>query len=400
MRAVKGIFCILWLLCGCTAAGVGAPQPLLRPLTIVCTSDTHYQKDRLDSQVSIVPQMIYNEEILDAMFHDMLKQNPDYILLSGDMVNQGDAADHERFADKLRAVSVQAPVLAVPGNHDLTLTDDDQFLGYYHEFGYDQAFSRDTQSLSYAIRTEAGAVLVILDTNDHRSTHSSGAYVTLATGQWLEAVLQEAQSKGDLVITVSHHNLLEHTVTGSDIIESEMDLRTLLNKYGVRVHLSGHRHTGHIAEKDGLTEIVLPMPVAWPNSYGLIEISQGRRLHYQLEEIPVSAWAEEQSSELFDLMNFQDYSLNAARSVNDKTLSTTLKNLEISEYDRQMMEALFQQLSLAYRSGKLNEVQADLKEHPGAALWAEKGPASIWTRWVKGLLETPQLPGAQIEIQY
>lgn len=350
MRSVKGILCLLWLLCGCTAAAGGAPQPLLRPLTIVCTSDTHFQKDRLDSQASIVPQMIYNEEILDAMFQDMLKQNPDYILMSGDMVNQGDAADHERFADKLRAVSVQAPVLAVPGNHDLTLIDDDQFLGYYHEFGYDQAFSRDSQSLSYAIRTEAGAVLVILDSNDHRGAHSSGAYVTQATGQWLEAVLREAQSKGEPVITVSHHNLLEHTVTGSDIIESETDLRALLNKYGVRVHLSGHRHTGHIAEEDGLTEIVLPMPVAWPNSYGLIEISQNRRLRYQLEEIPVSAWAEEQNSELLDLMNFQDYSLNAARSVNDKTLSTTLKNLEISESERQMMDALFQQLSLAYRS--------------------------------------------------
>lgn len=59
------------------------PPALSQPLTLLCSSDTHYQSERLESQVSVVPQMIYNEAILTAMLDQMQKAKPDRIILTG-----------------------------------------------------------------------------------------------------------------------------------------------------------------------------------------------------------------------------------------------------------------------------------------------------------------------------
>lgn len=115
-----------------------------------------------------MPQMIYNEAITSAMLAQMEAAKPDYIILTGDLVNQGDAQDHQKMAELLRKVNETVPVRVICGNHDLAMVTREEFVSLYHEFGYDQAYSQRSASLSYAELTEAGVLLILLDTNSER----------------------------------------------------------------------------------------------------------------------------------------------------------------------------------------------------------------------------------------
>lgn len=400
-------------LTACTAVrsvqSAPSPKPVLPitlngSLTLLCSSDLHYQSERLQSQVSVVPQMIYNEAITAAMLAQMQEAQPDRIILTGDLVNQGDEQDHQKMAALLRKVNEAVPVRVIPGNHDLAMVTREEFANLYHEFGYDQAYSRDPDSLSYAELTDAGVLLVLLDTNSERPGGSEGT-VSDATLKWLQDMGEQARQSGWLMLTFSHHNLLDHTVTASsDIVAAADTVKVLLEQLNVKTHISGHRHTGHIqtdtAGAQSLTEIVLPMPIAWPNTYGCVQISM-EGLDYTQETIDVAAWAQTQGLANPDLLDFSAYSVQAQRQVNQSTLDSTLKNAELTPEQRQLMEEVFQRTMFSYRQGQLDQIRAELLAHPGYQAWQALGPDTIWKRWLQALLTNEeQSPGDHIHVEY
>lgn len=415
LKKMMKILGLALCLSGCTAVPAIPSQPqalsaipfaeLKTPLTLLCSSDLHYQSERLQSQVSVVPQMIYNEAITSAMLAQMEAAKPDYIILTGDLVNQGDASDYQKMAELLRKVNETVPVRVICGNHDLAMVTREEFVSLYHEFGYDQAYSRDPASLSYAELTEAGVLLILLDTNSERPGGSEGT-LSASTLEWLKTLGNQARESGWLTLTFSHHNLLDHTVTTSnDIVHTADAAKTLLEQLNIRTHISGHRHTGHIQTEtigsQSLTEIVLPMPIAWPNTYGRIEISTQGALDYTQRTIDVATWAKKQGLSKPDLLDFPAYSVQAQRQANQNTLDSTLKNVELTCEQRQAMEDLFQQTMFSYRQGQLDQVRTELLAHPGYQAWQTLGPDTIWKRWLKALLtRTEQSPGDHVHVAY
>lgn len=309
------------------------------------------------------------------------------------------------MAALLRKVNETVPVRVIPGNHDLAMVTREEFANLYHEFGYDQAYARDPNSLSYAELTESGVLLLMLDTNAVRPGASDGT-LSASTLRWLRELAEQARQAGWLMLTFSHHNLLDHTVTAAEDVVSDADaVKSLFQQFGIKTHISGHRHTGHIkTETDGessLTEIVLPMPIAWPNTYGQIAISTEAVLQYTQQSIDVAAWAQEQGSSNPDLLDFYAYSYAAQRAVNQNTLDSTLKDVELTEEQRASMEDLFQQTMLSYRQGQLDQVRTELLQHPGYQTWQTSGPDTIWKRWIQALLsDESQSSGDHVRVAY
>ena len=309
------------------------------------------------------------------------------------------------MAALLRKVNETVPVRVICGNHDLAMVTRDEFEALYHEFGYDQAYARDPNSLSYAELTESGVLLLMLDSNAVRPGASDGT-LSASTLQWLRELAQRAQQAGWLMLTFSHHNLLDHTVTAAeDVVSGAAEVKSLFQQFGIKTHISGHRHTGHIkTETDGessLTEIVLPMPIAWPNTYGQIAISTEAVLQYTQQSIDVAAWAQDQGSSNPDLLDFYAYSYAAQRAVNQNTLDSTLKDVELTEEQRASMEDLFQQTMLNYRQGQLDQVRTELLQHPGYQTWQTSGPDTIWKRWIQALLsDESQSSGDHVRVAY
>lgn len=109
--------------------------------------------------------MNYISEILDAFIADVIKQRPDGLIVSGDLVFNGEKISHEELAMKLRKVEKNGiPVMIIPGNYDINnfyasgfkkdstypvdFIELEKFKELYEEFGLRQAVYQDPHSFS------------------------------------------------------------------------------------------------------------------------------------------------------------------------------------------------------------------------------------------------------------
>ncbi len=118
---------------------------------------------------------------------------PDAVVLSGDLTLNGEKGAHEALAGEAEGTCRPGVrVLVIPGNHDINNPHaasyfggegrrrDGQcrgFLDIYHEFGYDQAISRDETSLSYICRLDEKNWLMMLDSAQYDPVNLVGGRI-------------------------------------------------------------------------------------------------------------------------------------------------------------------------------------------------------------------------------
>ena len=74
-----------------------------------------------------------DDPVLDQALAGLIERvAPELVIASGDLTNRGRRDQHERAAAFLR--SLQLPVLAVPGNHDIPYTVPGRFTAPWREF--------------------------------------------------------------------------------------------------------------------------------------------------------------------------------------------------------------------------------------------------------------------------
>ena len=149
---------------------------------IVVATDMHYFAEKLagnrcDSFVGMARGgdgrvLEYGWEVMDAFLDDMKEEDPDLLILSGDLTLDGEKASHEELAELLEGLSEAGiEVAVIPGNHDINNPDArrytadgtekvesitaDEFRDIYADFGYVAADSRDPASLSYLYKIDS-----------------------------------------------------------------------------------------------------------------------------------------------------------------------------------------------------------------------------------------------------
>ena len=66
----------------------------------------------------------YGWEVMDAFLDDMKEEDPDLLILSGDLTLDGEKASHEELAELLEGLSEAGiEVAVIPGNHDINNPD-------------------------------------------------------------------------------------------------------------------------------------------------------------------------------------------------------------------------------------------------------------------------------------
>ena len=123
-------------------------------------SDTHLQTGNLSDGISYINA--WNHEIIEAASDQIDADDTDLLILCGDNTNSGKKEEHEELISLLKEMDVD--VIVVPGNHDLGMTETDDFEKMYRMYGYGTAFSKDTASLSYCTVYD-NVMIVVLDTN-------------------------------------------------------------------------------------------------------------------------------------------------------------------------------------------------------------------------------------------
>ncbi len=395
-------------------------ENVYEPPVIWLATDLHYQSPKMTDFQSALDEFTagydgiavpYLDEITDAFLEEVRSKHPSALVLSGDLSQNGEKVNHEELAKKLDKVQEDGTqVLVIPGNHDInhpwsaTYFDDkvteaektssDDFYQIYHKFGYDQAASRATDSLSYVYKLDEKYWLMMLDSCMNEPIHETGGKLSEETVAWMETQLEEAANQGVTVIPVSHHNLLDESTLYPEecTIENSKEVTKLLEKYGVPVYLSGHLHLQRIQkhttrnrpkEGYGIYEIVTsPLPMS-PCQYSILDWQEDGSLSYHTQKLDVSAWARRYGEEDENLLNFDEYS---EQFMKDVISSQTFKGLSSASKEiKEQMAALYAEVNSDYCSGIKVDV-AKIKKSEVYQYWIRYSGNDFWVARLKEIL--------------
>lgn len=385
---------------------------------IVIATDMHYlARDLTDFQKSFQytvdhgdgKVMQYVWEITDAFIEEVKEERPDLVILSGDLTYNGEKESHEEFASKLYEIEeAGTPVIVIPGNHDINNPLAARFAGdtvekaesitsqefeeIYEDFGYNEAVSRDTASLSYVYQINDTTRAFMLDSCQYEPKNLVGGMIKDDTYDWIEEQMEEAHELGMQVLPVSHHNLLDESeVYLQDCtIEHSEQLIDQLESWEVPLYLSGHLHVQHYmksAKDSGIDEIVTSSLATPPCQYGVLEYKKDGGFRYHTKALDMKAWAEKTGNRDKNLLNFDTYGkqflskvfYNQAQDEFDRR--DVLKNL--TKYQRDQMAKVYAELNVACTSGKVYSIRDKVMQKAGYGMWLEEGYQSILSEYVQ-----------------
>ena len=407
---MRRVFCLLFLLLWLMLPAFAQAQP-----TLFVASDLHFISPALTDHGEYFTRLIesgdgklvhYCNELTDAFVSEVIKAQPDCLILSGDLTFNGAKKSHEDLAAKLRRIDESGvPVLVMPGNHDLyataaasfsgneyTLTDGvtaEEFAALYHDLGFDEALFRDPYSLSYIAEPIPGVRILMLDTN----TRSAKGTVTQSTLFWLEDMLKKAHNDGAKVIAVTHQNLYAHSsLFQKGYVLSNADaLSRMYETYDVCINLSGHMHIQHTVCPEGkLPEIASSSLSVSPCQYGVISLHEGSA-QYRAQAVDVAAWARENGKDDQNLLDFAQYAA-------DFFTATSLSQSDPKHFDDPNARAKamwLTNLNAAYFSGRMDTIDAG-SEHAAHYLSGD----SFMSMYVASMLKKPLRDHTQLTFPF
>lgn len=398
-------------------------EPPYEPPYFIIASDLHYQSPLMTDFGEAFQNFVRNDDgkvveyvdsITDAFLAEAAEKQPDALILSGDLTQNGEKVNHEELAKKLRLLESQGvPVVVIPGNHDINHPsatsfegtekkkadniNAEEFYSIYREFGYDEAMDRDEKSLSYIYQADERYWLMMLDSCQYDPENKIGGRIRKETLLWMEKWLERAREEQVMVIPVAHHNLLkESTLYPEDCtLENAVQVIDLLEQYGLPVYISGHLHLQRVKkhgnggpsqaeESYGIYEIVSDSMVIPPCQYGELRWQEDGSVQYETCPMDVAGWAASQGITDENLLNFPQYS--------GDFLIETVQNqvygaLSAIPDDRKFhMAKLYGQINSAYCAGTAVN-RRDVKENQMYFYWNRYLGTSEWYENLQAMIK-------------
>ena len=338
---------------------------------IMVVSDLHYLSPSLHDDGEIFNYLLENsdgktfdhsEEILDTLVATAIQEDPDVLVITGDISFNGARTSHEELAERLKEIEdAGIDVLVMSGNHDLNATslcyfgdsydyvetiNSEMFAEIYKDYGYEECEMKDPASNSFVYELNDGIWLLCLDVN-----YDIQCSVTSDTLKWVEEILQKAQKENVYVVSFTHQNILSHNsyFNYGYVINHNDQLLELYEKYGVDVNFSGHVHIQHVAQENDFTEILTSSASIYENHYGMIHIGSDS-LSYESRQLDVEGYCREHGYTDPELLNYREYSKELFLNVNSAKATASM-----AEEDKEIMGLL----NLYYFIGRLDEIDVD-----------------------------------------
>ncbi|MEG1172426.1 metallophosphoesterase [Carnobacterium sp.] len=306
-------------------------------------TDIHYispslyddgEKFKFIIQTSAGKDIIYQEETLEALVYKAQREKPNVLVVSGDLTLNGEKQSAIELAVYFAEIEKTGTnVYVIPGNHDISdgwakkyraekaeATDQilpKDFSRIFQDFGYNEAISVDSNSLSYLVAPRGNLWIAMIDTNKYSWQGSTRGPITSGslrdeTYQWLQECFTLAAEKGAKVIPVIHHNLLDHNqlVNQGFTLDNAEEMQKLLSQEKVSFTLSGHIHAQDIASKqlngEPIYDIVTGSFAMLSNPIGELTFENGQ-MEYQRISTDVDIWAQATKNKNPDLLNHNEY---------------------------------------------------------------------------------------------
>ncbi len=350
-------------------------------INIILATDIHILAESLITdgetfdkfeQTSNGVEIRYSEFLFDALVKEVIEEQPDFFIITGDLTVNGELDSHKVLADKLTIIEDSGiEVLVIPGNHDINnpwarefseneqlktnYVTPDEFKKIYENFGYSHDYIQSPDSLSYIVEVNDYLSFAMLDSNKYNSNVSigspmNGGAITKSTFNWYEDYLKQNKDKN--VITFMHHNTMIHNDLFYDgyVIKNSIQFRELLNEYNQKYVFSGHMHNQHIQTDDNIVEILTEAYVLAPNKYAKIKITP-TNLNYETDTVNIEQYASDIGSTNDDLLNYYTYYDLFNKEVNSNMIELFMENLNISYDDADKLLATFLEINYLFFSG-------------------------------------------------
>lgn len=295
-KAVRRVFCglSLGLLTTLSSCVVNSDNPAMpqQPgsYKVMVISDIHlFDMDRISHEGEAWEKRLLLEDknyaycaaSMEALVQKVKSQNVKYVIVPGDLTKDGEVINHEFAASFFRKMEeAGANVFVINGNHDISNADAKEFTAegefpietatsadfkrIYHDFGYAEAISQETEGLSYSVDMGKDIRLIMLDSNIYNDSKADPHQETAGTLKpstmaWAKEQCAKAIAEGRTPVGVLHHGLVEHIPNIQTVFLSEFladnykEARRELAAAGMHIVLTGHNHAQDIAsvEEDG-----------------------------------------------------------------------------------------------------------------------------------------------------
>lgn len=267
-------------------------------LKIASLSDTHYLSPDMIKDTADFTEHLNSDRkmfaesdaFLTALLDTIKKDDPDVLLISGDLTKDGEKEGHEALAEKLEALEDETgvQVYITPGNHDLNNSNAMNFNTEdgvavpagrttqedYREIYSELVYNDDTVTavfqpeegkqgggLSYTARPKDGFTIISIDsarysadnTESGTDEHETSGNVGPELEAWVLSQIREAKDRGDTVIGLQHHGMVPHFSMEPELLPMYLvnDYERLADEYadaGMSYIFTGHMHANDIAE--------------------------------------------------------------------------------------------------------------------------------------------------------
>ena len=177
-----------------------------------------------------ISDIAFDEEIFMKAVSEINNLQPDMIVLTGDITNNG---YYREFKQAMKYLELfEAPLFAVPGNHD------SRNLGY-------QSFEELVGERSWKLTKENDFTVIGLDSS---SPDEDRGYIGLPQHLWMEHQLDDCVINDQFSIVVLHHHVIPIPETGRErnVLSDAGDILKTLTTHEVDLVLSGHKHVPNI----------------------------------------------------------------------------------------------------------------------------------------------------------
>lgn len=390
--------------------------------TFYIVSDPHYLSDTLHDEKEAFQRFMsfgdravhYADEILDVLLEDIKRDKPDFLVFTGDLTCNGEIESHRELSDFLQQIEEEGTqVYVIPGNHDVLnpmarqffentiwetdYVTKDTFAKIYSAFGYEDAVSRDSASLSYMAKPSEDVWLLMLDTSMYKNNIKENlprvdGELSSKTREWIENCAVLAQENDAELIAVMHHSLLDHSSLKNEgyTINDSNEVEDLFHELGIEVVLSGHIHIQDIksSEKKSKTlyDIATSCLSVYPNQYGVMEYTPGVGFNYKTEKVKMEEYALANNITDSNLLNFQDYSRNLFIKQCCRTHNDCLSNMDgLTAEESIKANEVVSEMNLMYFAGYRNEELQHLVDSEGYEILKNVSPCFV-TEYVSGML--------------
>lgn len=200
----------------------------MKPIRFVHISDTHIRRHPLESNLSCVFQNVPDPAAnLKDIFDRISGMNIDFIIISGDLVHEGEEDDYRCLQQLIEERKFDIPVLLALGNHDRKQAFRKVFL------------HQDSEAPYYYTRDVKGLRVIVLDS---AWTGHGWGFIDKTQRQWLKEKLAEPSERGS--IAVMHHPLFWENA--SLAVRQADELKSILACSEVRGVFCGHIHKNNI----------------------------------------------------------------------------------------------------------------------------------------------------------